>query len=385
MKKILLPILCAFAFSLNSQVKVESSIDEYYDGSTWTKNYGSDYYYDANKNLIKESNYEWTGSDWSPNYITLCSYNMNNLVTEEIEMGWDGVSQFTNLDKTTYTYFSSGLLANIVTQEWDGSAWQNFDKQSFTYEFGVLEMIEYAGYDGTQWEVESRFLTTYTGNNLTTLVTEELNGTQWESEDRIMFFYNSANKMTYSSFESYDGSSWSQDYKIDYTLDNNFNLIKKSLSFPGTEEFYAEYEYDLTGQMANIANPFSYLRGLESILEDFPYTNKILNYTGNQYDDVTNSFYPTERTTFNYTSQLVLNLDEAKASPNISLYPNPANNFIQINGITKSENISVYTVLGVKVFDAVVNKDDKLDIQGLNNGLYLLKFENGTALKFLKK
>ena len=59
----------------------------------------------------------------------------------------------------------------------------------------------------------------------------------------------------------------------------------------------------------------------------------------------------------------------------ITVYPNPANNIININGITNSKEITIYSVLGKKVY--VKNQNlDNLDISNLKEGTYFVKIKN---------
>ena len=71
----------------------------------------------------------------------------------------------------------------------------------------------------------------------------------------------------------------------------------------------------------------------------------------------------------------------------ISLYPNPAQNFVVLNNKPDSiENIDIYSITGhlVKSVDLKSN-NDKIDIQDLAPGLYFLKTDESKPLKFIKK
>lgn len=69
---------------------------------------------------------------------------------------------------------------------------------------------------------------------------------------------------------------------------------------------------------------------------------------------------------------------------NIKIYPIPSNDFIQISGLDKTEKIKIYTVLGIEVLKNSIS-NQKINIQGLTNGIYFLKFENGHTIRFIKK
>jgi hypothetical protein len=68
----------------------------------------------------------------------------------------------------------------------------------------------------------------------------------------------------------------------------------------------------------------------------------------------------------------------------LSIFPNPSTDFIQISGLTKAENYKVYNVLGEEVNNGIISDNEKINVINLTNGLYFLKFENGNTLKFLK-
>ncbi|WP_418513677.1 T9SS type A sorting domain-containing protein [Corallibacter sp.] len=69
----------------------------------------------------------------------------------------------------------------------------------------------------------------------------------------------------------------------------------------------------------------------------------------------------------------------------IRLFPNPSHTHIEISGLLKPTNYSIYSVIGVKFKSGVIANNDKLNIQNLNNGIYLLKLDNNTTFKFIKE
>lgn len=81
-----------------------------------------------------------------------------------------------------------------------------------------------------------------------------------------------------------------------------------------------------------------------------------------------------------------LNLEDAQLNTNqLSVYPNPSINYINISGLTNIQNYSIYNVLGIKIQTGTTSNTEKVDIQNLNNGLYFIEFKEGNTLKFLKK
>ncbi|WP_445747128.1 T9SS type A sorting domain-containing protein [Polaribacter sp.] len=72
-----------------------------------------------------------------------------------------------------------------------------------------------------------------------------------------------------------------------------------------------------------------------------------------------------------------------------SMYPNPANNRLNISAANTIKNAEIYNVLGKKVMNVTINKtSESIDISNLASGVYMIKYniENtvGTA-KFIKQ
>lgn len=74
---------------------------------------------------------------------------------------------------------------------------------------------------------------------------------------------------------------------------------------------------------------------------------------------------------------------------NVSIYPNPASNRLNISAASTIQNAEIYNVLGKKVMNVTINKtSESIDISNLASGVYMIKYniENnvGTA-KFIKQ
>ena len=83
------------------------------------------------------------------------------------------------------------------------------------------------------------------------------------------------------------------------------------------------------------------------------------------------------------TSTLSNNAIDLRAR--IKTYPNPSTNFISLSGLTKSNNYTIYNILGKEVSRGTVSNNNKIDVKFLNRGLYLLKLENLEIVKFIKE
>ncbi|QDO95239.1 T9SS type A sorting domain-containing protein [Formosa sediminum] len=88
---------------------------------------------------------------------------------------------------------------------------------------------------------------------------------------------------------------------------------------------------------------------------------------------------------FNW-SPASLSINDFEVETNeIKIVPNPASDFIQLNKLNTKEIYTIYNTLGQEVKEGIVFENDKIDIKSLENGLYFLKIDGKTTMKFLKK
>ena len=76
---------------------------------------------------------------------------------------------------------------------------------------------------------------------------------------------------------------------------------------------------------------------------------------------------------------------------NIKLYPNPADNELNISGIVQKANVSIISILGEEIMSMEINKESTIDVSSLKNGVYFLRIidsknNNGSSvLRFIKR
>lgn len=81
----------------------------------------------------------------------------------------------------------------------------------------------------------------------------------------------------------------------------------------------------------------------------------------------------------------ILGVSDFNINGNISLFPNPSSDFIQILGLTKTENYRLYNNIGSEIISGKISDNEKLEIKSLSNGFYFLKFDDGKTIKFIKE
>ena len=81
---------------------------------------------------------------------------------------------------------------------------------------------------------------------------------------------------------------------------------------------------------------------------------------------------------FNFTS-----VDE-DGFVNVSLYPNPANNIVRIEGLEGKHEIQIYNAYGMLVKTDYIDGDSEIDLSSLSAGYYFLRVE-GHTMKLVKE
>jgi glycerophosphoryl diester phosphodiesterase len=70
--------------------------------------------------------------------------------------------------------------------------------------------------------------------------------------------------------------------------------------------------------------------------------------------------------------------------PEISIYPNPANEILNIRGVDADTEFSIHSLDGKRIMNGVLAKGEAIDVSKLVKGFYILRIEN-QAFKILKK
>lgn len=104
--------------------------------------------------------------------------------------------------------------------------------------------------------------------------------------------------------------------------------------------------------------------------------------------EVLSNFHGLNFTSFSeiaFTTNNILSTNNFSNKKSVKIFPNPSNDFIQVNGINKNEKYSIYDILGAEIKNGMIYNNDLIDIRSFISGLYFLKFENGNTIKFLKE
>lgn len=209
--------------------------------------------------------------------------------------------------------------------------------------------------------------------------------------DRIIQFpasFGSEYNSDYSIRTSFDGSDFDLDsivVEIDVVKNVEFDAWGEITTPFGTFQTIRQYVHEIT-----TTNITGYLFGFpafqdESTEESHQYlywTNDpiskfvVLEYT---YDPITDLV---EDVIWQRSSP-VLSIDEATADLNVTVYPNPATDFVTVETNLSTVNYVLYDAMGKRVANGNINNSHTtIDVSSLNQGTYLihLKDENNVAL-----
>ncbi|MGB0199649.1 MAG: T9SS type A sorting domain-containing protein, partial [Flavobacteriaceae bacterium] len=90
---------------------------------------------------------------------------------------------------------------------------------------------------------------------------------------------------------------------------------------------------------------------------------------------------------FSYTrsTEGSLSIDNPETSSKIILAPNPVKDRVYVYGVNNPTAYHIYNLLGREVAHGRVSDGGAVEVALLPRGLYLLKFQNGNAIKFVKE
>lgn len=391
-------LIALITITTQGQNKLLSSIREYNNNGTWEKSYGTNYEYDSNNNLIAETGLRWADGVWKRSSIETYSYNASNKVTQDTYEDWNPQTNAVDYKGRTNYSYTNGRLTSIESQDWENSNWVNDYKFTITYNSNNLPSIgiEYF-WENSQWNSDERTTYTYNVNNkIISSVFEEWNGTQWVNSEKTLYTYNAQNKITSEKSADWDefNSNWAAngnqtEYEWDATGNQTLEIDYYKDGQGNINRYKDEYTYDTFNLMSSFTHPFKDKTGVDYIFEDFPYVNKVQVENGYSYNNQTNSFQLSSRTSYNYNAAITLSTPTIeKATAIISVYPNPARVFLNIENPSEIaiDKVFVTDMTGKKVLEQ--NNATQINVQNLAKGIYVLEAYSGKERmqsKFIKE
>jgi hypothetical protein len=366
-----------------------SSISYEYDGTSLVLDWKELINYDANQRIIFRSTSSWsdTQNNWinegrsnttyQPNTIEhiyeewdqntsvwnktlkeVQTENSNHQIIQQINYSWNAQSSsWTESSKLIFSYNTNNDIDTIITYAWN-TLWENDSKEVYLYNSSNnnTKTIIYKWVNNT-WQYKEKTNSKFDSNNMFTSVVNEnyvSSNNSWEYSDST-FYSNQGDDIDF--YETYDwgGIAWEKSEKDD--LFHNTSYSYSDLLLP------IEYQED-----DEIAKYFTHMITKLDIYEEDG---------GNWESDMTANFF--------YASITINSLENNKQE-NLSIYPNPATDFITIaNKSNKLLNIYIFDISGKKVIQQSFNSSKKVDLSKLESGVYFIQLVDEAEMIYTKK
>ena len=296
---------------------------------------------------------------WTPVFATNYEYDFNYNVIEILTKYAVSDEEYS---RETYTY-QSGSLSEMLYQEWDGSDWANISKYVYNYSTAATQVLLWE-WDDSNWTPSYMYTYTEDGNTEEILI-QYMQGGAWQNEQKLTKTYNDGRIAEILS-EIWVDNVWENDYLTSYHYANGLYDKIVTANWDGTnftDAAKSEYVYDTHGNAISGEYFCDYGSGWEAchgIMEMmFGENHDVYNYYGIKFDaeyiDVTGV--------------------EEPETVKFTFYPNPVNNVLTVcsDDFQKAE---VYSMTGAKLLESTARK---VDVKGLQAGMYLLKVYDGVV------
>ena len=242
-------------------------------------------------------------------------------------------------------------------------------------------------------------------------------GTDYDTADEGMFFFDNSPALVQDRTFSTGTSSSPVSYKVEGETGNRILKVEiKNAGLENSQElgfsedhFYINYQiwvyeagniielrygnHNITDKSVVTDDDGILLVGIvDDSAKAYYVSGQSTNPTYGEYteltlpDDLTMDAFPANGTVYRWTPAALVNLEDFTAA-SVKLYPNPASSVLNL----KSDNLAaseyaIYNVTGALVAQSKIDNanDIQINVEGLEEGLYLVKINN-QYLKFIKR
>jgi len=322
--------------------------------------------YDNNGNLvlITISELNTIDSTWVPAKKSEFTYDGSGNLTLQIDyVRNEAGTYWINDDRSEYTYDENGNQTLYVDYYWDEEAnrWVNSWRQESTYnEDGKLSQVI-----GYLWD-------------------DYLN--VWDPFDKSVYNFDDNGNIVLENYYGVDSQTelWEEEYRFEYTYDSYGNMIEHIMYSSGLEE----NEWNPSGKDTyQFDFDFSYsdliLAGVYAeFLTIFP--NMLVKVRNYDWDEDDNQWFEESNIRFYYSDAVYVGIN-TPSRQRTRIYPNPADNFINIDldDIPKNGLFVLYDMQGRKIStDKISGNHSQVPVNHLDSGVYFYKvFHGGKTMR----
>jgi Secretion system C-terminal sorting domain len=404
-----------------------------FGNNTWTPLTNNIFTYNANGLVQDFTRQSWTNNAWLNGSKFSSTYNSNNLEVEYLKQVWNSgtnswspdlrlIKTYSTTNKiiqedyykyisgnwqaltaTNYSYDAQDNVEKEIISDYDGFTGQYIQNTKREYAWSAFGQASVAEYkfdpaNNLWWGVTAlqSFYNINTGKLFATISKKD---STLKNDIKTEYFYDSAtanlSELLISKADT--GSLWklSKQYTFDYNADStrrscSYNLLYLSNWQPDS---IAAYTYDAQKNLTSILHS---VRN-NNMMNDAHVTSYKYDANNNNtyylYQDKFGSSLSNVAQTFFYYNRYPLELSNQFRVSNISVYPNPANDLLNVQLQNKFDaQLMVCNLQGQLLQQTYITPDNdlnvKLPIQHLHSGQYVLQIlQNGQVqtVSFLKQ
>lgn len=337
----------------------------------WHTQSVTDYYYDANYNLILKTG---TDSNAVLSYRDSLNYDANNNLESRISTSYNSVGTATTWG-TFYSNITNGLPQDIFSFQWNNmnNAWMNYFHRSLAYNPASQIVYDYnEQWNGTSWESHGFTTNGYNGNDLVSRLYQHWSGNNWMNSSYDTIFYQNG-KRSFSITQGWSGlqSAWVTSGVDSFTYDSAGNQTRHVV-YGNWSSTMNRYQY---GQDSlSVYNAYH-----QPILREYKSWNDFQNQWGWPGNGILWSKYFYET----YTAAYIYEADATSCQ--IQLFPVPASDLLHLEITTETPQpaiISLYSMSGDLALQWKENDISDLhkviSLAHLANGFYVLVVKGKT-------
>lgn len=317
-----------------------------------------EYYYDESGLNTSMIHFNWSNDSmkYLPDEKYEYSYYADNFCKEQLKYDWHNDS-FRLLTKTTFSYDANNQL--LLKKYYSAPTnWDLIIKTDYVNKYDDKgRLIETKLYENRKSQPdikEYKYEYSYSPNgNLSSIFYYDLAISPYGVPDfKGDFIYNENGILTYNEYYYRDGG-------VGYS--NWRNNIK--------EDFNLNFEYSIN----QILTPYDYYSNRFLLPTDFNISYMI---TELNHEDLTGNADYLKR--FYYSEMVVTGINQNVISE-ISIYPNPATDYLTIATGLNESTISLFNQTGKEIISKNVSGNYKIPVSHYPAGLYLLRVESGNG------
>lgn len=332
----------------------------------WDRNYYLNIAYENNKEIIIEFN--WSNNTWVKKYKIINVYNNYGSTLEFVRYRWiDELGDWLPVRKSTYGYDDGNRLISLMRYKWDSdrSKWGNYIKYTQSdminqFNINLLGYIWDTASNGwnLKYKWEYRFDENGNETNYASYVLDTISDT-WEGKYKDITSYDDYNReisnLQYNYFESLE--EWVFTYRTEKKYNEEGNNDKK-----------ITYDWSIS------KNAWVHEKKIINTFQD----NTRIRRVFYSWDEKSNSWIYSSKVVY-YVSGLSETNSNKHDNSIFKLYPNPTSGILNID-IDNNSNYSIiiYSISGKIMLEKVNCNNRIIDIDKLQDGMYLYKIEQTT-------